>query len=435
MVQAKGDGATVFVRGPERMGTGPLNSKGPVPILSGPLVSGAAGDKKKGFPNTLGCFQVTFDYFRSNPGGTHMILWRWLGAFVFMAGMAVLLGGNLAVTAQDKDKGEAKKDDTAKKDEAKQETKKPDEPKKEAKKDEPKAEPNKAWPWKMFEPKTVTYQELDTNTTQDMKVMNQEISQKQKQTFYLKWTAEDKKDGNYVVTQEIIGLKMNINIGGNTISYDSTEEKQPQNPMSDFFKALLGMKLKLTISPQMKVVNVEGQEEFIKKLGGTNPQMEPLLKSILSKDALQQMAEPTWAALPTQDVAVGKSWSNSSTLNLGPIGSYATTFTYTYDGPDEKTKFDKISIKSELKYTKPDTKNGLPFTIKDATLSSKEGTGVALFDKANGRFAESSMKMKLVGDLTIEVGGMDTKVSLTQVQEATSRTTDQPPAALTPAKK
>ena len=111
-----------------------------------------------------------------------------------------------------------------------------------------------------------------------MKVMGQEISQKQKQTFYLKWTAEDKKDGNYVVTQEIIGLKMNINIGGNTISYDSTEEKQPQNPMSDFFKALLGMKLKLTISPKMKVINVEGQEEFIKKLGGTNPQMEPLLK-------------------------------------------------------------------------------------------------------------------------------------------------------------
>src|SRR5262249_26989432 len=134
--------------------------------------------------------------------------------------------------------------------------------------------------WKAFDPKTVFYQELVTNTTQDMKVMGQEISQKQSQTFYLKWTADEKKDGNYVVTQEIVGLKMNINIGGNTIAYDSTEEKQPQNPMSEFFKALLGLKLKLTITPKMEVKDIEGQEEFVKKLGGTNPQMEPLLKNI-----------------------------------------------------------------------------------------------------------------------------------------------------------
>ena len=215
---------------------------------------------------------------------------------------------------------------------------------------------------------------------------------------------------------------MNINIGGNTIAYDSTEEKQPQNPMSDFFKALLGMKLKLTISPKMEVMNIEGQEEFIKKLGGTNPQMEPLLKSILSKDALQQMAEPTWAALPDQRRGQGKSWTTPARLNLGPIGTYTTTFTYTYDGPDEKTKFDKISIKSELKYAKPDDKNGVcPSRSRRPTCPARKAAAYALFDKAKGRFAESTMKMKLVGDLTIEVGGMDTKVSLTQVQEATPR--------------
>ena len=132
-----------------------------------------------------------------------------------------------------------------------------------------------------------------------MKVMGQDISQKQSQTFYLKWTAEDKtKDGNYVVTQEIIGLKMSINIGGTPIAYDSTEEKQSANPMSDFFKTLVGMKLKLTVSPKMEVVSIEGQDEFVKKLSATNPQMESLLKTILSPDALKQMAEPTWGCCP-----------------------------------------------------------------------------------------------------------------------------------------
>ena len=120
--------------------------------------------------------------------------------------------------------------------------------------------------WKAFRPQAVFYQELVTSTTQEMLIMGQEIRQKQTQTFYLKWTAGAKTtEGNHVVTLAIIGLKMNINIGGNTISYDSTEDKQPQNPMSDFFKALLGMKLKLTISPQMEVVNIEGPEQFIQK--------------------------------------------------------------------------------------------------------------------------------------------------------------------------
>src|SRR5205807_5732650 len=126
-------------------------------------------------------------------------------------------------------------------------------------------------------------------------------------------------------------------------------------------------------------------------------------------------AEPTWGALPDQVVSKGSTWGNAknpSKLDLGPIGIYTTTFTYTYEGKDDKGR-DKIAIKSELKYAKPDAKSGptLPFQIKEANLSSKEGSGVAYFDQAKGRFAETSMKMKLEGDLTIEVGGMDTKVS------------------------
>src|SRR5437016_5093374 len=144
-----------------------------------------------------------------------MTVWRWFGSLVFLAGLMVLVGANLAVTAQEKDKG--KKDDTAKKDDAtkKDETKKSDETKKpdETKKDD------RNFIWKAFEPKSVFYQELVTKTKQEMTVMGQKIDQDQRQTFYLKWTAEDKKDGNYVVNQEIIGLNMDINIGGNRIGY------------------------------------------------------------------------------------------------------------------------------------------------------------------------------------------------------------------------
>src|SRR5579863_1781942 len=132
-----------------------------------------------------------------------MNVWRWFGSMVFTAGLMVLIGANLSVTAQDKKveekkaeekKAEPQKVDAPKKDETKKDEAKKDEPKKEA----PKVEAGKERLFfKAFDSKTPFYQELVTSTTQEMTVMGQAISQKQKQVFYLKWTPEDKKDGNF----------------------------------------------------------------------------------------------------------------------------------------------------------------------------------------------------------------------------------------------
>src|SRR5262249_49522912 len=119
------------------------------------------------------------------------------------------------------------------------------------------------------------FQELKTETTQKMKVMGQEIEQKQDQTFVIEWTPKKKEDGNYVVVQKIVGIKMNIDIGGNKIQYDSTA-KNPKNPMTDFFDQLLKQELTFYITPELKVKDVKGREEFVKSLGETNPQMQGL---------------------------------------------------------------------------------------------------------------------------------------------------------------
>ncbi len=285
------------------------------------------------------------------------------------------------------------------------------------------------WEWKAFAKGKTFYQELKTDTTQVMKVMGQEVKQNQEQTFYISWTGLDPtKDGDWVVQQKIIGVKMKIDIGGVNITYDSTDDKQGNNPMTDFFKKLLEADLKITINPKtMEVKTIEGQEDLVKKLGATNTQMEPLLKSILSPDALKQMAEPTWGAFPTSAIKKGVPWSKDTVLKLGPIGSYKTKTTYTYEGPDKGGE--KIKVDATLTYEAPGPadKAGLPFVIKKASLNSKEGTGTAIFDKAKGRFESSTMNMKLEGTLLIEVGGMETEVALTQDQKAAVKSFDENP--------
>jgi hypothetical protein len=280
--------------------------------------------------------------------------------------------------------------------------------------------------WKFEKDKTF-YQEMSTATKQTMKVMGMDITQNQNQTFYFSWTPKEQKDGNWIVKQKIEGVKMDIEISGNKIGYDSTKDTGTGSALADFFKALVGSEFTLTISPKMEVVKIEGRDEFVQKLVSANQTMKPLLEQILSDEALKQMADPAFAVVPNKPVKKGDTWTRESKLNMGPIGTYDTTYKYTYEGKDGK--LDKIKVETTLKYSPPSTDAGavLPFKIKQADLKSKEATGTVLFDNEKGRLDSSETNLKLEGKLTIEIGGMSSEVELSQTQKTTVKTTDKNP--------
>jgi hypothetical protein len=285
--------------------------------------------------------------------------------------------------------------------------------------------------WKFEKGKTF-YQEMTTETKQEMKVMGMQITQNQKQTFYFSWTPVEEKDKNWIIKQKITGLKMDIQIGGTPIQYDSTKDTSAvNNPLSDFFKALVGSEFTLTVSPDFKVTKIEGRDEFLKKLINTNQTMESLLKQILSEDALKQMADPAFAVVPGKPVKKGESWEKPSKLDMGPIGRYETTYKFTYEGPDEKEKnLARIKVEATLKYFAPagaPAGSNLPFKIVSADLKSDKATGTILFDTEKGRLASSEMSLDLKGKLSIDISGMTSEVDLTQTQKTTVKTTDKDP--------
>jgi hypothetical protein len=267
------------------------------------------------------------------------------------------------------------------------------------------------------------YQKMTTETKQTMKVSNQEVTQNQKQTFYFSYTPVEKdKDDTWTIKQKIEGVQMNIDIGGTNITYDSTKgADQATNPLGEFFKALVGseftLKVKMEKDKEATVTKIEGRDEFLKKLGNANPQMQPLLNQILSEKALIEMAQPTFAALPGKEVAKGDTWNRNSSLDMGPIGKYENAYEYTYDGKDNKA--DVIKVKTTLKYKEPAAEGGvggLPFKIKKATLDSEPATGTIKYDPEKHRIESSEMSLKLKGNLEIEIGGQTTKVDLDQTQ-------------------
>jgi Family of unknown function (DUF6263) len=277
------------------------------------------------------------------------------------------------------------------------------------------------------------YQEISTITKQTMKVMGMDVSQNQSQTFYFSWTpvGED-KNHNWTIKQKIEAVKMEIEIAGNKIQYDSTKDTgQTGNPLSDFFKALVGSEFTLTISPEMKVTEIKGRDDFINKLVKANPQMEPLLKTILSDEALKQMSDSAFAALPNKPVKPGESWPGKSILDMGPIGKYDSTYKYTYEGKGKEanSKLDVIKVESTLAYQPPgpNASGALPFKIKKAELQSKDAKGTIYFDNEKHRLDHSEMHLTLTGKLTIDISGMPSDVDLNQVQDTTVKSYDKNP--------
>jgi len=328
--------------------------------------------------------------------------------------LAALAGITIPVVGQDKDKDKGKEPDKSK------------------------AGDKVSMKWK-FEKGKAFYQKMVTKTTQNMKVMNNDVNQTQNQTFFFKWTPTKVEKDKATIEQEIIGVIMDIEIGGSKISYDSTKDTSANNPLGDFFKALNGSKFTIELNlKDYKVEKMEGREEFLKKLVAANPQMKPLLDTILSQEALKEMAEPIFNVVPTNDVAKGEKWNKKTSLNMGPIGQYENTYAYTFEGSDGTgdKQMEKINVLTTLTYKEPGDvagQGGLPFKIKGAKLKSSNPVGQILFNAKKGRVEKSTTKLELKGELSIEIGGQTTKVELSQTQESTVETLDEDPTK--PAKK
>jgi hypothetical protein len=283
--------------------------------------------------------------------------------------------------------------------------------------------------WK-FEKDKPFYQQMTTKTDQRLKLAGNEITQHQEQTFIYSWTLKDEtKDGDKVFEQKIVGLRMNINIAGQQMTFDSSKDTGT-SALGDFFKNLVNTTFKVTFDKDFKVKKVEGKEELVKKLGAQNQQMEQLLNAILNDEAMKELAEPTFSAIPTKPVEKGASWKRTSKLDMGPIGSYENNYTYTFDGESNK-KYD-IKVEAEVKYSKPmDSKSGggLPFKIKEANIPPAKATGTIVFDPEAGWVQSMKTNLKVQGDLTIEISNQTTNVHLTQDQETEVTTLKDNPIA------
>jgi hypothetical protein len=248
------------------------------------------------------------------------------------------------------------------------------------------------------------------------------ILSRQKQALYLRW-APLKKDGNgWALRQKIEGIKADIDLGGAKVTFDSTRDKGPEGPLSDFYRALVGSELTVTLNKDCKVRKVEGREELIEKQRG----LTEVVRQALNEPSLRVVGEAAFAGLPKAAVRPGSSWTEKRTLELSTLGTYQVIYRYTYEG--KKGKFDKFAIAVEGLRKRPPPKGARDRAqIKKDDLKLTKSTGLLLFDREKGRSAHLDLRLKVEGRVTLVSGGQEKQVEVALTHLTTVKTTDTSP--------
>jgi RNA polymerase sigma factor (sigma-70 family) len=270
-------------------------------------------------------------------------------------------------------------------------------------------------------------QEVTTTTRQVLKVVGNAVRQEQRQTFFFQWNPAGRRpDGSWLLTQKVTGVKMDIDVGGSKVTFDSSQGGEARSALGDFYRGLVGAEFRVTVAGDGKVQKVEGRDEFLNKALPVSPALGSVWAQAVTADALRRAAEPSFPALPAGPVRPGDSWVRKSDMDLGLLGKYRATHVYTYEG--KEGDLDRITVEITLKdraLANPGA--GLPFEVKEGALEHASGTGTILFDRRRGRLATLDLDLRLEGVLTIRVGGDEVRAGVSQTQRTTVKTTDTRP--------
>ena len=262
---------------------------------------------------------------------------------------------------------------------------------------------------------------VTNNQKMNETLMGQQITLDQEITMGYTWhvTAVDEQ-GNATVTITYDRMAMKQTQNGQTTSYDSATDQQPP----DFFKgmdALIGKSFELVISPEGKMVAINGLDEMFQQIaadaGMTDEEADAFTKGLsgaFGEDAMQSQLDAMFAYYPNHPLEVGSTWEGDVTTNvLVPLDMHNT---YTVKSWEDDTAVIEVSSTFE---TSPDEtqQNGDTFNIAYDLKGNQSGTMTV--DIATGMLTASKLEQHMEGKLLLQAPNSDVNVDVPLTADST----------------
>ncbi len=281
-----------------------------------------------------------------------------------------------------------------------------------------------AMEWKLKEGDKF-YLETVSTFKQVMRTLGRELKQDLEQTTVFGVTVTKKDaDGSFVLEQKIEALMIKNAAG----TAGGTDDK--------FNQQLIGAVFKVTVSPKGEVTKFEGYDDLVKKVVGDDAAARKVFQAIMPEEYSKRSAAEAFAFLPDKPVKTADNWERKLETSLGPLGSFSSKRTYTYEGREtaEGKDLEKITFTAATTYNPPTPpKSGEPpafaFQVDKGDLKVEDYKGTVWFDAAAGRLARSEWSMRVRGTVVITVSGTKIDTEAQQDQTVKIRLLDKNPAA------
>lgn len=255
--------------------------------------------------------------------------------------------------------------------------------------------------------------ETVSKLTQVVTARQQEFKQDAVHTSLVKYTVSAvEPNGVIVLDQQIESMK-------------ATNPDGSASPGNNaIFNQLQGAIVKARLTPGLKVEQLEGYDELVKRLAGDDPSMRRVVQALLSEEQLKNAIGYSMGFVPQKAVQPGATWKSEMNVALGPLGTVRINQAFKFEGMEtvEGVSLAKISYQPAVDYVPPKAEAGNPdLSILRGKIELRSGSGVIYFDATKGRLHHSDLKFTLRGEMTAQVQGIETPVTFEQTQSIAVR--------------
>jgi hypothetical protein len=250
--------------------------------------------------------------------------------------------------------------------------------------------------WKFRAGDSVRY-EFNQKNEFTVKANGQEMVNSTDLTFGMTWKVKSVgADGAGEIAMVINRVQAKIQVGGQTIKYDSNEEKPADDPSSKALDAVyrpaVGQEYALKIDPRGQVLTAKVPDKVTQALKESPFQALADGGSVLSETGLKNLFVQVIPSFPETSVAKGGSWKSKVELPTPPL-RLTVENTYTLSAVDAATSKIESQIDTSIK-----TEPNAPFKVE---VKKQTGKGSYTIDTKAGRLTSSDIHQTIEINLNV----------------------------------
>lgn len=252
-----------------------------------------------------------------------------------------------------------------------------------------------------------------THSRQVLTIAGMELPTEADSTSTTRQTVEPRAaDGTRRVRHK--GEAMTLRIaapGGMNLNFDSSKPEEKAEvaafqPLVDAYRALAKAEVVYVVDKAGKLASVEEPRHLLTTLPQSTADQ---IRDELDPAELKKSWEREAARLPDLPVNKGDRWKRSEVLPIGSGQSMQLETYYEYVGTTEKAgkTYDQINVLVTSVRYEIDDKSPLPVRSVRSDLKVESCTGSLLLDRATGVLTDSTMALRIKGNLTLSINGME----------------------------